>query len=174
MARKSKLQIEKELRMKEQSHVLNPHTGRWIRKGGAVHRKLLKRNELAPLAGKRLNKEEITDEVQKRCLELYIENRELFDAGMSKQEIQTVFRRLLSSSMMGGKKKVRKQTKYVLCEPHEVVETEFESSSDEESEDEEPPPPPPEPIPDEDEGEGAQETKGDDIEEIEEEYESEY
>jgi hypothetical protein len=130
---KKKLKVSREVKYSEATHVLNPNTGRYILKGGLTHRKLLKQNELNPKPGKRLNREELTDEVQKRCLELYLENKELFSEGMSKEEIQTLFRKLLNSSMLGGKKKVRKRTRYKVMLPTEPpAETEYESSSDEE------------------------------------------
>ena len=135
---KRKLKVAREVRYTEDTHVLNPHSGRWLLKGGLTHRKLLKQNEINPQYGKRLNREEITDQVQARCLELYIANKELFSEGMSKNEIQTLFRRLLNSSMLGGKTKVRKRTRYKVILPAEPpADTEYEeTSSDEEEVDE--------------------------------------
>ena len=71
---------------------------------------------------------DLTNKVQKRTLELYFENKDLFDDDMPPEEIQEVLNFLLHKDMAGIKHKVVKRKKYFVA-PIES-ESDFDSDSD--------------------------------------------
>lgn len=72
---------------------------------------------------------DLTNKVQKRTLELYFENKDLFDDDMEQEEIQEILNYLLHKDMAGVKHKVVKRRKYFVA-PIEESDDDSDIDSD--------------------------------------------
>jgi len=55
---------------------------------------------------------ELTNDIQKRCLKLYLENKNLFTDDMDKKAVEKILNDLLHKDLMGISTKIKKKSKY--------------------------------------------------------------
>ena len=74
---------------------------------------------------------ELTNKVQERCLDLYLENKHLFTPDMDKEKVQHILNDLLHKDLAGIPTKIKKKKKYIVSEVpksnfYEITDTDLE------------------------------------------------
>ena len=81
---------------------------------------------------KTISRVELTNDIQRRCLDLYLKHKHLFTNEMKKEEIQSVLNQLLHKDLAGMDTSVKKKTKYVVGKTpksnfYQITETDLDT-----------------------------------------------
>ena len=90
-----------------------------------------KRNNKVFERKRSIGRVELTNDIQKRCLKLYLENKDLFNTEMSKDRIEGILNDLLHRDLAGLDTTIKKTKKYVVgAIPTPIEEYDSDSDSD--------------------------------------------
>ena len=110
-------------RVKEYETILNPPSENkyYVRKGDKVRERK-----------KTMSRLELTNDIQRRCLDLYIKHKHLFTKDMKKEEVQRVLNDLLHKDLAGLDTSIKKKRKFVLGKVpannfYDITETDLET-----------------------------------------------